>query len=158
MALKKTGQLLFDSINDRGEAALSKNAELIVRRMLDLLWKSETARFPNQMGKLFNAAGKGMSLATFRRAWHEIQYDGFEVFRVTTDGKWIDAESVTLARQKAKKISNQRKRAGSIGGRKKWSKSGVKVPQETVTVVAGNKSNAEIKSDFFSQIKKFNEF
>ena len=115
---KRISDVLFDLIDERPDSGYSKNAELLIRRMLDKLSRSEDGRFPNSISKLYYAIGNSYSISTFKRAWQEVQFKGFEVFTISEDGIYIEHTKLTAMIQHKASVSKKRAIVGRKGGKK----------------------------------------
>ena len=78
-----------DFVADEKVQSLSPIAELIYRRLLDVMWQSNECRLLNVCLRLANMVGRGLTQEQFENAWSEIQTEGFELFKTTDDNRWI---------------------------------------------------------------------
>lgn len=97
---------------------LSPMAELVYRRILDVMWQNSACVLLNDCLKLANAAGGGLSREEFEKCWSEIQTEGFEIFKTTEDKRWIYSKRLS---EQLQELENKKK-AGSIGGKKRASR------------------------------------
>lgn len=135
--------------------SLSIGAELLYRRLIDLIWQSPGGRFPNDKIKAFYAAGRGFNFDEFNLAWAELVYPDFEALSATNDGKWIYSQR--LKSQRA--IIDKKAASGRLGGLKKR---GGAMPRKT-DPGQGTRRQRErrpkvgSRNDFFDAIRKMNE-
>jgi hypothetical protein len=101
-----------DFNSDEKVQALSPLAELLYRRALDVAWQANGCLLLNVCQKLANQIGKGLTENQFKEAWSEIQFNGFELFKTTNDGKWLYSERL---RREAEKIENIQKTRSEFG-------------------------------------------
>ena len=105
-----------DFIVDEKVQALSPIAELLYRRALDVMWQANACQLPDNCQKLANQIGKGLSQQEFEKAWSEIQFPGFELFKKTEDGLCIYSKRLREEAQKIESIQEKRKEFGKKGG------------------------------------------
>lgn len=106
-----------DFVVDEKVQGLSPIAELVYRRALDVMWQANALQLPNHLLKLCNQLGKGLPEKSFKDAWNEIQFPGFELFKISDDGNWIYSKRLIDEATKIEKISKIRKKAGEKGGK-----------------------------------------
>lgn len=153
----KNNYVLFDLLNPAMTAGLDKNAEILVRRMLDLLWISETGTFPNDEEKIFLAVGKGFTRNKFEKARDE----AFPIFYVTDDYDYIYCDEIFELKRHAERISKKRSTSGRKGGRPKQKPAPAPVPNSmdekgTISGDPARRSGAVSKGGFFDEIKRMN--
>ena len=105
-----------DFVVDEKVQGLSPIAELLYRRALDVMWQANDCQLPNNSYKIANQIGKGLSQNEFEKAWSEIQFDGFELFQTTKDGKWIYSTRLKKEAEKIEILQKKRKQLGRKGG------------------------------------------
>lgn len=168
----KNGAILFDYLNFAKTAGLTKDAELITRRLLDILWVSDTGRFANEPDAIFRAVGKGYSQAKFKNHWTDIMVKA-ELFKVSENGGWIYCDAILAIKDKMNALSDKRSKAGRKGGAKNAKKA--QKPSErsssrraapsmpnsmdengTIGFDPGQRSISENKESFFAAIKREN--
>ena len=101
-----------DFVVDEKVQALSDDAELLYRRALDVLWQANDLHLPNNCFKLANILARNWTKERFDEAWNEIQFDGFELFHTTDDGRWIYSKRLKAEAQKIEDISKIRSESG----------------------------------------------
>lgn len=130
--------------------SLSISAELLYRRLLDLIWQSPGGRFPNDRCKAFFAAGRGFEFDYFNVAWDELIYPDFEALSVSKDGKWIYSQRLKSQRE----IIDKKSASGRLGGLKK--RGGAK-PRKSESGQGVKRQKVGTRNDFFDAIRKMNE-
>lgn len=106
--------------NDEKVKCLTPLAELIYRRLLDVMWENNDIRMPNAIDLLYDCCGKGITKDEFAIAWARIQYPNFELFKVSEDKKWITSRRLASEAAKIADKSKSRKTAGKKGAEKRW--------------------------------------
>ena len=107
-----------DFVVDEKVQGLSDDAELIYRRLLDILWQANDLQLPNNCLKLVNQIARGWTKERFENAWNDIQTPGFELLKTTEDGQWIYSSRLKSEAQKIEKISKIRSEVGKKSKRK----------------------------------------
>jgi len=107
-----------DFETDEKVKCLSIHAEIVYRRLLDIMWQSNCIRIPNALPLLYDAAGKGMNFDEFEAAWGRLMYPGHEIFRTEEDEKWIYSQRL---REQADEVK-ARKDAGIKAANARWHK------------------------------------
>jgi len=103
-----------DFNQDEKVKGLGWDAELIYRRILDVMWQSNDCQLPNDIDYLHNAVAIAIPKNQFATAWLQIQRENFELF-VEKNG-WIYSERLKQEMKDVYKLSNTRKKLGSKGG------------------------------------------
>ncbi len=106
-----------DFNQDEKVKGLDWDAELIYRRLLDVMWQSNTCQLPNDIDYLSNAVAFAKGKEAFAKCWLQIQRPKFELF--TIDGDWIYSKRLKKEMGKATNLSKQRKKYGKKGGKAK---------------------------------------
>jgi len=106
-----------DFIADEKVQCLSPLAELVYRRSLDIMWQANDGHLPNVCLKLANALSNKISEDDFKKAWNEIQSEGFELFKTTEDGKFIYSQRLLDQMKALERIREKRVKAGKKGGK-----------------------------------------
>lgn len=158
----KNGAILFDYLNFAKTAGLTKDAELITRRLLDILWISDSGRFANDPDAIFRAIGRGYNRGSFKRHWHDI-ISGAELFDISESGRWIYCGAIIAVKDRMNGLSKKRSTAGRKGGRPKQKPKPAPVPvpntpdeKGTISGDPGQRSGAVSKGGFFDEIKRMN--
>lgn len=142
--------------------ALSPIADLVYRRLMDLIWQSDECRFPMVYIKLYRAVGRGLTQDEFSEAWLELQHDGFEAISVSNDGRWISHDRLTAEFKKSKQCAEAgrkgglKKRGGAIRKKPRSSLPTTHDEKGTIAVDPGRRSTSETKGGFFDEIKRQN--
>lgn len=102
---------------DEKVQCLSPIAELIYRRVLDVMWEANDCQLPSNCLKIANAVGKGLSEDEFKNAWSEIQSEGFELLKTSKCGKFIYSKRLVEQMKNIELISKKRQAAGRKGGK-----------------------------------------
>ena len=97
-----------DFIVDEKVQALSDDAELLYRRILDILWQANDLQMLNNCTKIANAIARGWTKDRFKEAWDEIQTDGFELLKVSKCGKFVYSRRLMDEAEKIESISKKR--------------------------------------------------
>ena len=97
---------------DEKVQSLSPIAELVYRRLLDIMWQSNATRLLNVCQRLANTVGRGLSQKDVENALSEIQTPGFELLKTTDDGLWIYSKRLSEQME----VLEKRKISGSKGG------------------------------------------
>ncbi len=123
-----------DMVADEKVRGLSDDAELMYRRILDVLWQANDLQLPNICQKVANQVARGWQANRFENAWNELWTPGFEIFKTTDDGKRFYSERLLMEAQKIENISKKRSKLGKKGGqakaKQKPSKSQAKAKQK----------------------------
>jgi len=106
--------------NDEKVKCLTPLAELIYRRLLDVMWENNDIRMPNAIDLLYDCCGKGIAKDEFAIAWTRIQYPDFELFVVSEDKKWITSRRLAREAASIAEKSKVRKTAGKKGAENRW--------------------------------------
>ena len=106
-----------DFNQDEKVKGLGWDAELIYRRLLDVMWQSNDCRLPNDINYLSNAVAIALPKELFATAWLQIQREKFELF-IEDDG-WIYSERLKKEMEDVFKLSNKRSKYGKKGGKAK---------------------------------------
>ena len=106
-----------DFVVDEKVQSLSDDAELLYRRALDVMWQANALQLPNHCLKLANILARNWSQERFESAWSEIQFKGFELFKVTEDELWIYSKRLRIEAEKIENIQKKRSEAGILGGK-----------------------------------------
>ena len=101
-----------DFMTDEKVQSLSPISELVYRRLLDVMWQNSACRLLNVCLRLANVAGRGLTDEQFEKAWKEIQTEGFELFKISEDGKWIYSNRMKKQMDELEIRSN----SGRLGG------------------------------------------
>lgn len=169
----KNNMILFDLLNPAESSMLSNNAEILARRLLDLLWISSTGMLTNNQDQLYRAIGKGFSKATFKKYWLEILKADPFLFRISEGGKVVYCKSMLEYIDKRNIIAERRSKAGRKGGKikrdtqpskpvepsqKRPATPMVNTSDERGSINSdpGRRSDAGSKNSFFDQIKAMN--
>lgn len=153
--IKKNTYLLFDDISELA-IALSPDAELIARRLVDLLWRTEAGSYFSGSGTLFNAIGKGFSFDRFKRALGEIFFHKIFIDDVDVPGN-ITCKPIIDAKARAAELRKKRAASGRKGGLAIRKPSAPPGARKKIDMSKGTRGPANgTKADFFAQIKKFN--
>lgn len=156
----KNGAILFDYLNFAKTAGLTKDAELITRRLLDILWVSDSGRFANDPDAIFRAIGRGYNRSAFKKHWHAIIVDA-DLFDISESGRWIYCERIIAVKDKINGLSKKRSTAGRKGGRPKQKLAHAPVPNTpdekgSISGDPARRSGAVSKGGFFDEIKRMN--
>lgn len=100
-----------DFVVDEKVQGLSDDAELLYRRVLDVLWQANALQLPNNCLKLANQIARGWSKERFENAWNEMQHPGFELLKETDCGNFVYSPRLAREAQKIEKISKTRSKA-----------------------------------------------
>jgi len=100
-----------DFIVDEKVQSLSDDAELLYRRVLDLLWQANDLQMLNNCSKLANALCKNWTKDRFDLAWEEIQTPGFELLKTSNCGNFVYSKRLLEEAQKIENISKTRAKA-----------------------------------------------
>jgi len=103
-----------DFNQDEKVKGLSWDAELIYRRLLDVMWQSNECQLPNDTKYLINAVAFAKGKDEFLLNWSQIQRPKFELF--TVEGDWIYSKRLKKEMEEATKLANKRKKYGKRGG------------------------------------------
>lgn len=108
-----------DFNQDEKVRMLSDDAELLYRRVLDVLWQANDLQLPSNCQKLAKALARNWSSERFESAWSEIQTPGFELLKTTDDGDWIYSKRLKLEAERFLKLSQERSIIGKKGAKAK---------------------------------------
>jgi hypothetical protein len=103
-----------DFNQDEKVKGLSWDAELIYRRLLDVMWQSNDCQLPNDIDYLYNAVAIAIAKERFATAWLQIQREKFQLF-IEKDG-WIISERLKKEMEDVVKLSETRQKLGKKGG------------------------------------------
>jgi len=103
-----------DFNTDEKVQCLDWMAELIYRRLLDVMWQSNDCRLPNDVDALSNCCGFATAKDTFLVGWKQIQRKDFELFE--ENGNWIYSKRLKKEMKECLKLSEQRRKLGRKGG------------------------------------------
>lgn len=158
----KNGAILFDYLNFAKTAGLTKDAELITRRLLDILWVSDSSRFANDPDAIFRAIGRGYTRGSFKKHWHAIIVNA-ELFDISESGRWIYCSAIIAVKDKMNGLSKKRSTAGRKGGRPKQKPAHATAPvpntpdeKGSISGDPGLRSGAVSRGGFFDEIKRQN--
>lgn len=156
----KNGAILFDYLNFAKTAGLTKDAELITRRLIDILWISDSDRFSNDPDAIFRAIGRGYTRSAFKKHWNDIIVDA-DLFDISESGRWIYCSAIIAVKDKINGLSKKRSTAGRKGGRPKLKPAPAPVPNTpdekgTISGDPARRSGAVSKGGFFDEIKRMN--
>lgn len=127
-----------DFNQDEKVKGLGWDAELVYRRVLDVMWQSNDCRLPNDENYIYNAVAIAIPKERFAIAWLQIQRENFELF-LEKDG-WIYSKRLTLELEEVTKLSEIRKKLGKKGGKAKAKAIGKQKPYQ-------NGSDTDIDAD-----------
>jgi len=99
---------------DEKVRGLGWDAELIYRRLLDVMWESNDCKLPNDENYLYEAVAIAIAKKDFATAWLQIQRKNFELF-VEQDG-WIYSERLKREMEDVVNLSKIREKLGKKGG------------------------------------------
>jgi len=125
-----------DFTTDEKVQSLSPTAELVYRRLLDIMWQSNACRLLNVCFRLANVAGKGLLQEEFEKAWDEIQTEGYELFKITPCGRYIYSQRLRDQMQALEVKQKSGKKGGKASGKQRRSKNEAnakQTPKETRT-------------------------
>ena len=158
----KNGAILFDYLNFAKTAGLTKDAELITRRLLDILWISDSGRFANDTDAIFRAIGRGYTRSAFEKHWNAIMVDA-DLFDISESGRWIYCGAIIAVKDKISGLSKKRSTAGRKGGRPKQKQKPAYAPvpnsideKGSIRFDPGQRSISETKGGFFDEIRRQN--
>ena len=118
-----------DFVVDEKVQGLSDDAELLYRRLLDILWQANALQLPNNCLKLANQIARGWTKERFENAWNDIQTPGFELLKTSSDGNWIYSSRLKEEAEKVEIISKIRSNNGrKAKAKQKPSKSQASAP------------------------------
>lgn len=153
---------MFDYLNFAKTAGLTKDAELITRRLLDILWISDSGRFANDPDAIFRAIGRGYNRGSFKKHWHAIIVDA-DLFDISESGRWIYCGAIIAVKDKVNGLSKKRSIAGRKGGRPKQKQKPAHAPvpntpdeRGSISGDPGQRSRSENKGGFFDEIRRMN--
>lgn len=103
---------------------LPEMAKYVYRDVLDLMWESTDTRIPNDINLLYECIGGRIANALrpynvcfafdeFKHLWERIQYPGYELFKVTDDGKWLYSKKLLGQIEEIEHKKNVGKKAAS---------------------------------------------
>lgn len=90
---------------DEKVRSLTDDAELLYRRVLDCMWEASAVHLPNISSVLHNQIARGWTKERFEIAWAELIRPGFEIIKVTDDGKNLYSTRLLKEAQKIETIS-----------------------------------------------------
>jgi len=93
---------------DEKVRALSDDAELIYRRVLDVMWQASDLHLPCNCRTLANQVARGWTSERFNDAWEEIMMPGFELLKTTDDGQKVYSKRLKREAEKIEKLSKKR--------------------------------------------------
>ena len=132
-----------DFRTDEKVQCLSPLAELVYRRLLDVMWQNSACLLPNVCLKLANASATGLTPDEFEKCWKEIQTEGFELFKITDDGNWIYSKRL---REQLQEVNNKQK-AGKKGGKASAKQRGKQISSRSQAEVKQKSSNIDTDTD-----------
>lgn len=94
-----------DFNQDEKVKSLSDDAELLYRRVLDVMWQASDLHLPSGCSLLHNQIARGWIKERFEVAWNELILPGFELLKTTDDGKWVYSKRLCEEAQKIENIS-----------------------------------------------------
>ena len=106
-----------DFNQDEKVKGLSWDAELIYRRVLDVMWQSNDCQLPNDIDYLYNAVANALPKESFIASWKQIQRENFSLF-VESNG-WIYSKRLKIELAEVIKLSKERQKYGKKGGQAK---------------------------------------
>jgi len=104
-------------ITDEKVRGLGWNADLIYRRILDLMWAATDCQVLNDVDYLHQAVAIALAKEEFCSAWKQIQRKDFEIFK-EKDGKLYN-KRLMLEFDKTVRLSKIRAKLGKRGGQAK---------------------------------------
>ena len=120
-----------DYVADEKTRGLSDDADLLYRRVLDIIWQANALQLPNNCIKLALQIARGWSKERFENAWNEIQTPGFELLKTAECGQWVYSQRLLNEAQKIENISKIRSESGrKAKAKQKLSKSQAKAKQK----------------------------
>jgi len=103
-----------DFNQDEKVKGLSWDAELIYRRVLDVMWQSNECQLPNDIDYLHNAVAIAIAKERFLEAWKQIQRKDFELF--AEENGWIYSKRLKTEMAEVCRLSELRQKLGRKGG------------------------------------------
>lgn len=101
-----------DFNTDEKVKALSDDAELLYRRVLDVMWQANDLQLPSNCFLLLNQIARGWSKDRFDEAWQQLTFPGFELLKASKCGKFVYSERLQQEAQKIETISKMRSEIG----------------------------------------------
>ena len=103
-----------DFNQDEKVKGLGWDAELIYRRLLDVMWQSNDCQLPNDIDYLHNAVAIAIPKKRFATAWLQIQRENFKLF--TEENGYICSERLKIEMEAVCKLSKTRRTLGHLVG------------------------------------------
>lgn len=103
-----------DFNQDEKVKGLGWDAELIYRRILDVMWQSNNCQLPNDIDYLHKAVAIAIPKKRFATAWLQIQRENFSLF--SEKNGFIYSKRLKIELKELIKLSNIRKKLGKKGG------------------------------------------
>lgn len=140
---------------------MSRNAELLSRRLIELLINVDDHELPAGFDRLRNAIGSGLTASEFRLAVAEIRRPENGLFKLLDGGNKIHCPKLTEYIQSQTAISAQRREAGRKGGSAtKTMRSKKQTPKSRHQPVRQPENEGategQIKFDLFDKIREDN--
>jgi len=104
-----------DFNQDEKVRGLGFDAELIYRRILDVMWQSNDCQLPNDIDYLHEAVAIALQKDRFCLAWERIQRKNFELF--VEENGYIYSKRLKKEMEEVIKLGKIRKKAGRKGGK-----------------------------------------
>jgi len=136
-----------DFNEDEKVRSLSAIAELVYRRILDVMWQANAVHLLNDCSKIFNAIGKGLTFEQVENAWNEIQYPGWEALKTTPDGKWVYSQRLLEEKEHIERISKKRSTAAKKGVKQKLVQKQSKCSSKSISKCSANAQHKLIDPD-----------
>ena len=143
---------------DEKVQSLSPIAELVYRRLLDIMWQSNACRLLNVCLKLAYTVGRGLPQDIFENAWLEIQTPGFELFKITEDGKWIYSKRLSEQMEVLEKRTISGRKGGIASVKQRASKIEAKSKQTGKQRATDTEAEADTKERYKEKKIKLGEF
>jgi len=141
-----------DFNQDEKVKGLGWDAELIYRRLLDVMWQSNDCQLPNDIDYLHNAVAIAIPKERFATAWLQIQRENFQLF--TEKNGWICSERLKIEMKGVSNLSNMRKKLGSKGG---VAKAKAIAKQKLYQSGSDTDTDTEYKDIYSAVVKKLNK-
>lgn len=153
--------LSIDYLSGGRAVGMSRNGELLARRLIELLIKIDGHELPAGFDRLRNACGAGMTTPEFRLAMAEIRRPENGLFELLDGGNQIHCPGLTAHLRDRALISAQRREAGQKGGRATKTMRSKKQapkfrPQPVHQAANEGATDSQIKFDLFDKIREDN--
>lgn len=113
--------LRIDFLSDGRAIGLSKNAELVARRAIEIMIWIDAHRLPTNFDQLKRSIGADMTPAEFRAALAEVRNPDTGIFQISPNNDYMFCKRLTEYFDRVQYISKKRSIAGQKGGSAKSS-------------------------------------